>query len=241
MVDAVNSLNRMRGEVVDDPEIAVAALVVIALIGVILIVALKDTASDAPKQKAKTTRKSTTTLSPRSRAGQRSRPSRVRSFAGSTPAAAARVGKTSITDMIWSMRVPWPLPSRPSQTSRPNSTAPVPLAMSTQRPDSASSASTSGQRSSASGARGDGAGPAAGALAGRWYARRMHQDRLLCFDMGGTTVSLLSKQTWLSPSSSSGTNSAPMRLNSTSEKPNRPNMVTATNQRKRRAKLRMGV
>ena len=31
-------------------------------------------------------------------------------------------------------------------------------------------------------------GPAAGALAGTWFARRMHEDRLLCFDMGGTTA-----------------------------------------------------
>lgn len=31
-------------------------------------------------------------------------------------------------------------------------------------------------------------GPAAGALAGAWYARRMGEDRLLCFDMGGTTA-----------------------------------------------------
>lgn len=31
-------------------------------------------------------------------------------------------------------------------------------------------------------------GPAAGALAGSWFARRMHEDRLLCFDMGGTTA-----------------------------------------------------
>ena len=31
-------------------------------------------------------------------------------------------------------------------------------------------------------------GPAAGALAGSWFARRMGEDRLLCFDMGGTTA-----------------------------------------------------
>lgn len=31
-------------------------------------------------------------------------------------------------------------------------------------------------------------GPAAGALAGAWYARRLGLDRLLCFDMGGTTA-----------------------------------------------------
>ena len=31
-------------------------------------------------------------------------------------------------------------------------------------------------------------GPAAGALAGTWFARRMGEDRLLCFDMGGTTA-----------------------------------------------------
>ncbi|CAN5436985.1 hypothetical protein BH10ACT2_BH10ACT2_08100 [soil metagenome] len=31
-------------------------------------------------------------------------------------------------------------------------------------------------------------GPAAGALAGGWFARRMGEDRLLCFDMGGTTA-----------------------------------------------------
>ncbi len=31
-------------------------------------------------------------------------------------------------------------------------------------------------------------GPAAGALAGTWYARRLGEDRLLCFDMGGTTA-----------------------------------------------------
>lgn len=31
-------------------------------------------------------------------------------------------------------------------------------------------------------------GPAAGALAGAWYARRLGEDRLLCFDMGGTTA-----------------------------------------------------
>ncbi|MFN3219048.1 MAG: hydantoinase/oxoprolinase family protein [Acidimicrobiales bacterium] len=31
-------------------------------------------------------------------------------------------------------------------------------------------------------------GPAAGALAGRWFATRMGTDRLLCFDMGGTTA-----------------------------------------------------
>jgi len=31
-------------------------------------------------------------------------------------------------------------------------------------------------------------GPAAGALAGSWYARRLDIDRLLCFDMGGTTA-----------------------------------------------------
>src|SRR4051812_13652507 len=29
-------------------------------------------------------------------------------------------------------------------------------------------------------------GPAAGALAGSWFARRLGEDRLLCFDMGGT-------------------------------------------------------
>ncbi len=31
-------------------------------------------------------------------------------------------------------------------------------------------------------------GPAAGALAGRWFAHRLGEDRLLCFDMGGTTA-----------------------------------------------------
>ena len=31
-------------------------------------------------------------------------------------------------------------------------------------------------------------GPAAGALAGTWYARRLGSERLLCFDMGGTTA-----------------------------------------------------
>jgi N-methylhydantoinase A len=31
-------------------------------------------------------------------------------------------------------------------------------------------------------------GPAAGALAGSWFARRLGKDRLLCFDMGGTTA-----------------------------------------------------
>jgi N-methylhydantoinase A len=31
-------------------------------------------------------------------------------------------------------------------------------------------------------------GPAAGALAGRWFAERLGEDRLLCFDMGGTTA-----------------------------------------------------
>lgn len=31
-------------------------------------------------------------------------------------------------------------------------------------------------------------GPAAGALAGSWFARRMGLERLLCFDMGGTTA-----------------------------------------------------
>jgi N-methylhydantoinase A len=31
-------------------------------------------------------------------------------------------------------------------------------------------------------------GPAAGALAGAWYARHLGEDRLLCFDMGGTTA-----------------------------------------------------
>jgi N-methylhydantoinase A len=31
-------------------------------------------------------------------------------------------------------------------------------------------------------------GPAAGALAGSWYARRLDEPRLLCFDMGGTTA-----------------------------------------------------
>jgi N-methylhydantoinase A len=31
-------------------------------------------------------------------------------------------------------------------------------------------------------------GPAAGALAGSWFAQRMGEDRLLCFDMGGTTA-----------------------------------------------------
>ncbi len=31
-------------------------------------------------------------------------------------------------------------------------------------------------------------GPAAGALAGTWYARRLGEQRLLCFDMGGTTA-----------------------------------------------------
>ncbi len=31
-------------------------------------------------------------------------------------------------------------------------------------------------------------GPAAGALAGSWFAKRLDVDRLLCFDMGGTTA-----------------------------------------------------
>ncbi len=31
-------------------------------------------------------------------------------------------------------------------------------------------------------------GPAAGALAGSWFADRLDEDRLLCFDMGGTTA-----------------------------------------------------
>ncbi len=31
-------------------------------------------------------------------------------------------------------------------------------------------------------------GPAAGALAGVWYAKRLGEERLLCFDMGGTTA-----------------------------------------------------
>ncbi|TSA52967.1 MAG: hydantoinase/oxoprolinase family protein [Actinobacteria bacterium] len=31
-------------------------------------------------------------------------------------------------------------------------------------------------------------GPAAGALAGSWFARRMNESRLMCFDMGGTTA-----------------------------------------------------
>jgi N-methylhydantoinase A len=31
-------------------------------------------------------------------------------------------------------------------------------------------------------------GPAAGALAGTWHAKRLQLDRLLCFDMGGTTA-----------------------------------------------------
>ena len=31
-------------------------------------------------------------------------------------------------------------------------------------------------------------GPAAGALAGAWFARHLHEERLLCFDMGGTTA-----------------------------------------------------
>jgi N-methylhydantoinase A len=31
-------------------------------------------------------------------------------------------------------------------------------------------------------------GPAAGALAGSWFARRLGEGRLLCFDMGGTTA-----------------------------------------------------
>ena len=31
-------------------------------------------------------------------------------------------------------------------------------------------------------------GPAAGALAGSWFAQRLGEDRLLCFDMGGTTA-----------------------------------------------------
>lgn len=31
-------------------------------------------------------------------------------------------------------------------------------------------------------------GPAAGALAGKWFAERLGEDRLLCFDMGGTTA-----------------------------------------------------
>ncbi len=31
-------------------------------------------------------------------------------------------------------------------------------------------------------------GPAAGALAGSWFARRLGEERMLCFDMGGTTA-----------------------------------------------------
>jgi N-methylhydantoinase A len=31
-------------------------------------------------------------------------------------------------------------------------------------------------------------GPAAGALAGKWYAKQLGEKRLLCFDMGGTTA-----------------------------------------------------
>src|SRR5688572_3221732 len=31
-------------------------------------------------------------------------------------------------------------------------------------------------------------GPAAGGLAGSWFAKRLGEDRLLCFDMGGTTA-----------------------------------------------------
>ncbi|MEO5838096.1 MAG: hydantoinase/oxoprolinase family protein [Acidimicrobiales bacterium] len=31
-------------------------------------------------------------------------------------------------------------------------------------------------------------GPAAGALAGVWFSKRLSEDRLLCFDMGGTTA-----------------------------------------------------
>ena len=31
-------------------------------------------------------------------------------------------------------------------------------------------------------------GPAAGALAGGWFARRLGEERLMCFDMGGTTA-----------------------------------------------------
>jgi N-methylhydantoinase A len=31
-------------------------------------------------------------------------------------------------------------------------------------------------------------GPAAGALAGSWFARRLNESRLMCFDMGGTTA-----------------------------------------------------
>ncbi len=31
-------------------------------------------------------------------------------------------------------------------------------------------------------------GPAAGALAGVWFARHLGEERLLCFDMGGTTA-----------------------------------------------------
>ena len=31
-------------------------------------------------------------------------------------------------------------------------------------------------------------GPAAGALAGKWFAERLGEERLLCFDMGGTTA-----------------------------------------------------
>lgn len=31
-------------------------------------------------------------------------------------------------------------------------------------------------------------GPAAGALAGSWFARRLGEERLMCFDMGGTTA-----------------------------------------------------
>ena len=31
-------------------------------------------------------------------------------------------------------------------------------------------------------------GPAAGALAGSWFAKRLGEERLLCFDMGGTTA-----------------------------------------------------
>ena len=31
-------------------------------------------------------------------------------------------------------------------------------------------------------------GPAAGALAGSWFAERLGEDQLLCFDMGGTRI-----------------------------------------------------
>jgi len=39
-------------------------------------------------------------------------------------------------------------------------------------------------------------GPAAGALAGAWYAKRLGLERLLCFDMGGTTAKSCLIERW---------------------------------------------